>query len=406
MPKSALNSIVVALVLLSTRAVFPIDGSRTPGENFDLSHWKLTLPDATASEVKQPLLATYTSPFFYTAADGAMVLFAPVTGGTTSGSTFPRSELRELIDGRNSSSNWTAFGTHILNAQCRIVQMATEPHIIIGQIHGYDASTLVKLQYKNGNIEAAIRNSPTGSDTRYTLISNHRPGDLITYQIKVVDGVVTVSANGATATKDVFASDAAWKAVTFYFKAGAYVQDNVGASTEGGAVAFYQVAATHGSNPPLVVRPNLNSQPQTRTVTPGSIVSITADVSGSAPMTFQWRTNGVVVPDETEETLPLLNFRFSQPIAYSFVASNSAGAVTSATARLYLNSPVRFVNNGRESNGMFVTTLIGVTNANYVIESSTNLPLWTAVATNRSSSGLINFSNAPSAHRFFRARQL
>jgi hypothetical protein len=398
---------VVALVLLGTGITArALDGSRPPGANFDLSHWKLTLPDATASEIKQPALATYTSSYFYSAADGAMTFFCPVTGGTTSGTTFPRSELRELIDGRNSTVNWTGEGTHILNGQCRIVQLPSTPHVIIGQVHGYNEQTLVKLQYKNGAIEAYIRSSPTGSDTKYTLFSNAHAGDLWTYQIKVVDGVATVTVNGVSATKNFFASDPAWQAVTFYFKAGAYVQDNTGTDTEGGAVAFYQLSATHGTTN-AAVPPTINAQPQSQTIAPGAAVAFNADVSGSAPITFQWRTNGVVAPGLTSSNFSLANFRFAQPLAVNFIASNSAGSVTSSVARLYLNSPTRFVSNGRDGNGRFITTLVGVTNAAYAIETSTNLSAWTTLGTNRSTSGLISFTQTNAAAlRFFRARQL
>ncbi len=401
-------SCLTALVLLGTgSSALGLDPSRPPGGNFDLSQWKLTLPDATASEVKQPALASYTSSYFYTAADGAMVFWCPVTGGTTSGTTFPRSELRELLDGRNSSVNWTGDGTHILNAQCRIVQLPSTPKVIIGQVHGYNTQTLVKLQYNDGTIEVNIRNSPTGSDTKYKLFSA-RVGDVLTYQIKVVDGVATVTVNGTAVTQNFFASDAAWRDVTFYFKAGAYVQDNVGPDTEGGAVAFYQLSLTHGATNPVVVRPTITTQPQSQTLTLGSSVTLTADVAGSSPMTFQWRTNGVMVSGAASSNLTLANFRFPQPLAYNFIVSNYAGAVTSSAAKLYLNSPTRFISNGRDASGRFLTTLVGVTNANYVVEASTNLINWSVIGTNRSSAGLISIiqSNAAATHRFFRARQL
>ena len=93
----------------------PLDASKHPGANFDLSHWKLQLPDASATEVSAAeLVAGFTNSFFYSDPDGTMVFSCPVTGGTTSGSTFPRCELREMLDPEDETMNWTGYGTHIL----------------------------------------------------------------------------------------------------------------------------------------------------------------------------------------------------------------------------------------------------------------------------------------------------
>ena len=70
-----------------------------PSDNFDLSHWSLTLPDQGASVITPAqLTAGFTNSWFYSGADGAMVFWCPVTGGTTSASDYPRSELRELLN--------------------------------------------------------------------------------------------------------------------------------------------------------------------------------------------------------------------------------------------------------------------------------------------------------------------
>src|SRR6185369_6317433 len=66
----------------ASSAVVRLDAAKPPGGNFDLSHWKLTLPDAVASEISAAqLTAGITNAFFFTDADGAMVFRCPVTGG-------------------------------------------------------------------------------------------------------------------------------------------------------------------------------------------------------------------------------------------------------------------------------------------------------------------------------------
>jgi hypothetical protein len=40
--------------------------------------------------------------------------------------------------------------------------------------------------------------------------------------------------------------NASWSTQQFYFKAGDYVHDNTGTSTQGGQVAFYSLSIAHG----------------------------------------------------------------------------------------------------------------------------------------------------------------
>lgn len=75
-----------------------------PGQNFDLSTWKITEPtpdptDGWASEVEElALMAGWQSKHFYTGDDGAMVFWSNGEGKTTSSSTsYIRSELREML---------------------------------------------------------------------------------------------------------------------------------------------------------------------------------------------------------------------------------------------------------------------------------------------------------------------
>ncbi|MEO0576094.1 MAG: polysaccharide lyase family 7 protein [Pseudomonadota bacterium] len=84
-----------------------------PGKKFDLKFWKLTLPmdangDGKVDEVGVRSLKKFTHPdFFYLDESGALVFTAPNKALTTSGSTNTRSELRQMLRGRN-----TKIGTH------------------------------------------------------------------------------------------------------------------------------------------------------------------------------------------------------------------------------------------------------------------------------------------------------
>ncbi len=397
-------SIIVAALGLVTKAGAAVP----PGSNFDLSRWKITLPiddfgglTGEATEIKQPILASYSSQFFYTGTDGAMVFWCPVVGATTANATAPRTELRELISGTDSTVNWTVNGTHVLRAQCRVTQQPDSGAVIIGQIHGYPSPRLVKLQYDEGLVQAYIKNSFSASgDTKFSwTVSTNAALD---YEIKVVDGVVFITVNGVTRSHDLLASDSAWGTISYYFKAGAYLQDNSGPVTEGGRVSFYQLSATHGT---AAVAPTISTQPISQTVALGANVTLTAGVSGTAPLSYQWRANGTNLAGRTNASLSLTGFRATDQKTYSVIVSNSAGSVTSTGATLHANSPLRFINS-RQTANRFSATLVGVAGSNYVLQTTTNLIHWTAIATNSSPYGLISFTatNAPGGQRYYRAR--
>src|ERR1043166_2284918 len=161
----SVRSLAASLYFLLTpvSTVLALNPSLPPSGNFDLSHWKLTLPVdsngtniGTAAEIQVAQMITgYTNAlYFYTASDGAMLFWCPVDGASTSGSDYPRSELREMLNPSSTSVNWFAYGTHILTAQCKLTQIPSSKKVIIGQIHGFSTNIpLLKLQFNDGNIE-------------------------------------------------------------------------------------------------------------------------------------------------------------------------------------------------------------------------------------------------------------
>jgi hypothetical protein len=238
----------------------PTDSARAaPNQHsdspIDLSHWKLTLPtnasdtySGHAAEVlPTTLTAGFQDPHFQTDVNGHLVFWCPVNGATTDGTEYPRSELREMLDPDSSRVNWTIHGTHVLDARFRVMQVPSNSKVIIGQIHGYGEKSkpLIKLQYFKGRIEALVKISPTkGKDQKLTFAG----GDLDTelaYQIKLQDGVLSITVNGETQTQSILENDTAWANQTFYFKAGVYPQDNQGDEEEGARVAFSALTVSH-----------------------------------------------------------------------------------------------------------------------------------------------------------------
>ncbi len=93
--------------------------------------------------------------------------------------------------------------------------------------------------------------------------------------------------------------------------------------------------------------PAFSRQPFSQTITPGSTVIFTAAVAAVPAPTFQWRLNGVDLPNQTGPTLLLVNAVAANAGAYTVVATNASGSTTSAVATLTLqatNDPGRLVN--------------------------------------------------------------
>ena len=105
--------------------------------------------------------------------------------------------------------------------------------------------------------------------------------------------------------------------------------------------------------------------------------------------------------------MTVANFQATNEASYDVVVTNTAGAVTSAVARVYLDAPLRFVECGMDAGNGFTGVLVGAGDTNYVIEASTNLADWVDLATNSSPNGIVDFVDTTVARfelRFYRAR--
>jgi Alginate lyase len=118
-----------------------------PSDVLNLSNWKIALPiddngnqSGDAKEVKQPALDSYTiSPYFRVTSTGTGVSFRANCGGaTTSGSEYPRSELREMKNNGTTNASWSSgSGTHTMEIDQSIKNLPVQkPQMIVGQVFG------------------------------------------------------------------------------------------------------------------------------------------------------------------------------------------------------------------------------------------------------------------------------
>jgi Alginate lyase/Immunoglobulin I-set domain len=329
-----------AALAWATTALAALNPGLPPGKNFDLSHWHLTLPDSGASTITPSSLNNGYSnaTWFYTGADGAMTFYAPVNGGTTSGSEWPRTELRERINPSTTTANWTWRGAHILEAECRVLQQPSTGELWFGQIHGYldNVPALFLLHYSNGVVRAQFRTNPVVAGTVFLPLTNVALNEPVRYRIEFAEGLLTASVNGAMQRINVVASDAGWTNQNFYFKAGSYCRDNVGPATEGARVSFYSLQATHQTS---AVAPVVIQHPASVVTAPGATVALPSFALGTPPLVFQWFKNGAALPARTNALLTFTNIVSTNAGAYHCLITNAFGTATTALAEVSFIPP-------------------------------------------------------------------
>ena len=219
--------------------------ARLPAELLDLTNWKLTLPigsSGSPTEIEQPELMTYElAPYFHLnpARDG--VLFRAHAGGvTTSGSSYPRSELREMTNRGADLASWsTASGVHTMTITQAILQIPpVKPHVVAGQIHdSSDDLVMIRLEGTNLFVEG-------GGEDLGTLKPDYQLGTRFTVRLNASGGRVRIYYDDLSTPK----VDIARNASGCYFKAGAYTQSNPSrgdAPDAYGEVVIFALDVTH-----------------------------------------------------------------------------------------------------------------------------------------------------------------
>lgn len=218
-----------------------------PAQVINLADWKLTLPLGAAkkpTEIKQPQLATYQLDPWFMASGGGVRFRAPVNGVTTSGSSYPRTELREMTNAGKSNAAWSSTsGTHTMIVDEAITAVPqVKKKLITAQIHDAKEDLLtVKLNYPELYLDAQGKKV-------YMLDANYTLGKRFTVKIVSSGGQTKVYYNGSA--NPVYIMKKSFSGA--YFKAGTYLQSNC--SIEGsalcnannyGEVMIYNVTVSH-----------------------------------------------------------------------------------------------------------------------------------------------------------------
>jgi hypothetical protein len=259
-----------ATFLFAASAASALDTQAPPSFNFDLTHWKLTLPDA--SEVMPWTLAagyTKANVFYTNPLNGGMTFRCPNIASSTANSNYSRTELREMLDPLNSSAkdnsnNWTPEQGGKLKARLKVDRVSTTGEsgkvgrVIIGQIHGPDTEPVrIYFHKKPGEAKGRIylgMETYSGSNTFSTDIVKNTNGDgialgeLFTYVISLQGTYMKIDIirnSGAVTNSYIKYIDSAYLGKNMYFKAGVYNQNNTGTTSDYAQATFYSLTHTH-----------------------------------------------------------------------------------------------------------------------------------------------------------------
>lgn len=195
------------------------------GKNkFNIGIGDATHGDKTLAQIE----SGYTEDDFKMSADGTQVEFrADMDDATTSGSGFPRSELRELaLSGGTTLAAWdggsdvhrmwgTSTGIHFHPTKAQ--------KAVFAQIHD-SGSDVMRVQWEttSGKLGIVVRNTPPGSstETKTVVMTDYAVGTPVKWLIEVINGV------GKLYLNDIMVRQFPCDTTGCYFKAGCYAQSN------------------------------------------------------------------------------------------------------------------------------------------------------------------------------------
>jgi hypothetical protein len=100
--------------------------------------------------------------------------------------------------------------------------------------------------------------------------------------------------------------------------------------------------------------PSFTTQPPTNVLVGyGKTLTIAALVSGTPPLSYQWRQNGAALAVQTNLTLVISNVTFANAGSYQLVVTNAYGSRTSTVAQVTVGAaPNGLFNTGLDTNGV------------------------------------------------------
>lgn len=220
--------------------------------SINLTNWKWTDP-TSGKDYTGNLNSFNKSPWFVRSSAG--VRFRCHAGGkTTSGSSYPRSELREMSGSKKAS--WTnKSGVHVMDGTLTVTSISSlkRPVMVVAQVHdASDDVVMIRAEGTRGsNLMTLVgefgRGKGKGGDRK--TLGSIRIGQPFSYRILADRSGFTVYINGhKRATSSRVSSG-------LYYKAGCYLQTNRSkgeSSSAFGEVFYSALRVSHGTKAPTM----------------------------------------------------------------------------------------------------------------------------------------------------------
>ena len=171
------------------------------------------------------------------------------------------------------------------------------------------------------------------NDTVTILMARSSGSHYPQVELHAPDGTVTASEWGSPSAT--IEAQKVTQAGTYYI----LCRDWQGNSTGGYGVSLICYGCPTGDAPAIT------GQPQSQTVNQGAVVNFSVTASGSQPLSYRWRFNGLNLSEggrisgTSTTNLTISNVQSGDAGGYSVVVTNTYGAVTSAGATLTVRVP-------------------------------------------------------------------
>lgn len=217
---------------------------------------------------------------------------------------------------------WTPLAAERSITAGGVVDLAIPDQVAAGAASALSVAPDVPLRVETVEVTVSVTH-PNRGQLRFELTS---PAGT-----RTVLGMPRTEDTGANLTNWTFSTPRHWgesAAGTWTVRAIDTVAGATGSLTLARVAVFGSEAATPASAPAIA------SQPAAQTVVTGGAAIFAVSASGSGPLAYQWRKDGVALAGATNATLTLSAVQTAQAGSYTVVVSNALGSVTSNAATL------------------------------------------------------------------------
>ena len=267
--KKMMNVIAVSLIMVGAAVTYSLAGvlkttnlfgeadaqvvqATYPGDVFDLTNWKLTIPEQNTSkkkcddgtyppvEIKQTDLRTYANNMYFklNSEKNGITFIAPTNGAHTCGSNYSRSELREMTNNGKDEAAWeSTSGVHSMEIDQAVMHLpVAKPHVVVGQIHdGGDDVVVFRVEApkQGGAGKTKLYINADGDSNDVLLSDDYQLGTRFKVGFEVSNGETRFTYNGQRVMKNGQVAVLKRDYKGAYFKAGSYVQASCTYASDG-----------------------------------------------------------------------------------------------------------------------------------------------------------------------------